>query len=1072
MHSARRNAEYHVLNYLNGIQTYIQDIGNTSLSTLKAGADLALTIASGGGNKIVIAIKTIYEFADLVMSMDSAFQYILEDALSIKSLYGEQDSASVGIDIVSNVMKLADADFLNNMNQFLESQELADWAELVGMNAKLADAVSALGSLLSIVPPIMDLAKSINSCMALDDLLTTATSSIETYREQAEKVQTIADNIDHALSSETVASGNTLSNQSVTSIKNVYGTIASSTVYAGGSLNIREQGASNNCIVESGGAMNIYSGGLAASVTVRDGGTLWIYEGGAALSVTVEDGGRLYVMKGGACGAYGPDENLGLTEYWAQVADGAYVFVDAEAYLGVLGNESSRFDHFYSEGAWVNGLPAVSGSGIPVDDKLFTEDRYQHTSSFTGDSLIQHTVFDVDIVSGKTVITDGGKSVQGVIQKNASQILSSGESFHDDIHGSQIISSGGKASYCTIHASGEQTVYGGGEAYSTTISDGGVQLVGSGSIYSSVNSINTFTCGQEAVASNTVIESGGIQFVLSGGFAGHTVISAGGSQDIRGGTTEDTLVSSGGSISFWKTGTADELTILAGGKVTEGSIDTILCSSGGFISGASYSAGAMHLTSGAAASNVMIGYSGIMHVSSGGIIYDTTIKYKGTQYIHKGGTATYTYIYSGTQVVLENGSSIDTTFGFVGSQTVFGLAENTILTSGSNRQFVSSGGSSHTTVISSGSYQIVEDGGFARNTTIYAVGEQHISGGLSMDTYIHQYGRQYVYSGGSAYGVRIYSDGWQTIFSGGTGGAVIFSGGEQKVYGTADGTVVSSGGEQHVYSGGTAVGTIVSSGGWQCVSSGGTAAATIHAGGEQTVYSGGIADGTVVRSGGAQYVSFGGIADGTVVSSGGAVYIYAGGSASHLTISAGGQVENILVSSGGLIAGASFDGDVMHIRSGMTASRFSISDGAVLVSAGGSTSLAAVSSHASQIVRDKGTANGTVLEGYGACQILSSGGTAVDTVVSSGGSQVVLTGARVSASVIKAGGSQRMSSGGAAVGGNVAGTQAITAGASAASMVIYGRQNVTGKTYGTTVRKGGVQTIYAGGHAQSSVVSS
>ena len=92
--------------------------------------------------------------------------------------------------------------------------------------------------------------------------------------------------------------------------------------------------------------------------------------------------------------------------------------------------------------------------------------------------------------------------------------------------------------------------------------------------------------------------------------------------------------------------------------------------------------------------------------------------------------------------------------------------------------------------------------------------------------------------------------------------------------------------------------------------------------------------------------------------------------------------------------------------------------------------------------------------------------------VMSGGSQFVLAGGAATSSVVKAGGTQRVSSGGVARGGNVAGTQAIVAGGTATSMVIYGRQNVTGRASNSVIRKGGVQTVYAGGYAQATTVSS
>uniref|UniRef100_UPI00235609C1 AIDA repeat-containing protein n=1 Tax=Mailhella massiliensis TaxID=1903261 RepID=UPI00235609C1 len=271
-------------------------------------------------------------------------------------------------------------------------------------------------------------------------------------------------------------------------------------------------------------------------------------------------------------------------------------------------------------------------------------------------------------------------------------------------------------------------------------------------------------------------------------------------------------------------------------------------------------------------------------------------------------------------------------------------------------------------------------------------------------------GTQRVSSGGAAVGGNV--AGTQAVMTGGTASAMNIYG-RQNVTGRAYDTVIRKGGTQTIYAGGYAQSTVVSSGG------------RVSVNGSGKTYK------VTVLGGGTQHLSAGAFANATTVSSGGGLIVSSGGSTENVTIKVGGSQ---------ILSGGSAVSTTVGIG------------GALLVSRGG--------------VSMDGQINNT------GAQFVYSGGAAQGMTVTSGGSQFVLAGGRATSSIVKAGGTQRVSSGGAAVGGNVAGTQAVVTGGTASAMNMYGRQNVTGRVYDTVIRKGGTQTIYAGGYAQSMVVSS
>ncbi|AUV26726.1 autotransporter outer membrane beta-barrel domain-containing protein [Citrobacter braakii] len=493
---------------------------------------------------------------------------------------------------------------------------------------------------------------------------------------------------------------------------------------------------------------------------------------------------------------------------------------------------------------------------------------------------------------------------------------------------------------------------------------------------------SSMSLGAGDTATNTTINTSGMQYISSGGSATSTTINLGGQQNVsNGGVAMSTTINSAGIQQLFSGGTATYTTIEEQGK----------------------------------------GY-----VHSGGIITDTSINSGGELYIYSGGSATDTTINSG------------------GGMSVEGSANNTIIHD-SGAMVVHSGGIATKSTIYSGGFQYVSSGGIATNTTLGSNGFQYVFiGGSATDTVINKDGRQFVSSGGSVTDITINSGGFQHVFSGGSAtDTTINSGGGMTVEGSANNTIIHDSGGMVVHSGGIATKSTIYSGGFQYVSSGGIATnTTLGSDGFQHVFSGGSATDTVINKDGRQFVSSGGSATDTTINSGGSLLVHAGGSAVNITQNsgsiikagtssvlngnntngsfsiAGGSASNMLLENGGALTVYSGhqasdttvgSNGTMKVHSGGYAIETTLTSGGMLqVEAGGS---------ASQITQNEGgavvTNTSAVLSGTNAKGSFSiAGGSAANMLLENGGYLTVFDGHQASDTTVGSNGTLEVHSGG------------------------------------------------------------
>ena len=425
--------------------------------------------------------------------------------------------------------------------------------------------------------------------------------------------------------------------------------------------------------------------------------------------------------------------------------------------------------------------------------------------------------------------------------------------------------------------------------------------------------VKSFASG--GVDSASLIATGGIQYVYSGGAAHSDTVASGGEQYDHG-LTVSTTVSRGGTE-----------TVLSGGSEDYSQVyGAELISSGGRGYGDTiYSGGQLTVFDGGVDSGSSVESGGEVFVSSGGgYTSDTTIHAGGAETI-PGGIEYDSLIY-GSEVASSGGNAVSDTVESGGSEVVSsgGLAESLTILLGARRgcfraapsgrhsevcgnELISRGGSGYRDVVTSGPYA-------SGQLTVFA-------GGVESSSYVEGGGRLVVSDGGYEYSSLIYgsefvSAGGSTLFD------TVENGGLQdlQLQGFADDTTVLLGGAELVVGSEDASQVY----GRESINGGSGYSDTVHGGGVLTVSHGGVDSSSLVESGGKAVVSSGGVDRSSVVNSGGNAVVSSGGVDSSSVVKSGGKA---VVSSGGVFAGGTVDGSLTVSSGGVVSGGLTISGG-------------------------------------------------------------------------------------------------------------------------------------------------
>jgi autotransporter passenger strand-loop-strand repeat protein len=592
----------------------------------------------------------------------------------------------------------------------------------------------------------------------------------------------------------------------------------------------------------------------------------------------------------------------------------------------------------------------------------------------------------------------------------------------------EYVLSGGTATNTTAY--GEVLVSSGGVANSTIVESGGVligNLTASGTV---VENHGLEQLGGTAVDIDTIVSSGGVQWLNTSALASNTTLSGG--TQILGGVTSSIPF----GVQSATGGTAIGNVVDAGGKEFVGT--------GATASGTVLNSGGQQQVGGSTTWDYYYGVSSgttvVMSTNlSGGLASDTTVNSGGDQIVSSGGTAIGTTLYGEEQVVLGGIASATTIEAggalLAGSSTVSGtvvlsrgLEQLGVATVDSGTTVSVGGtqwlyqGASATDAILNGGIQVI--GGLTSST---AFGVQSTTGGTATGTVVNSGGAEYVGTAATATDTVVTSGGTQQVggstewsyyyqVSAGVSGSTMST---NLSGGIVSGTVLSAGAAhgsgaettQIVGSGGTAIDTALESFAVQRVSAGGVASGTtIDFGNVQAVASGGSSISAVVNSGGLE--QGGGTFTSTTVNSGGVEAIDSGGTAVNVTLSGGTQIAGGIQSStlfgqgsvapetaSGTIVSA---GGIQYVGSGGNVTATTVGSGGT-EQVGGTTTFAYDYTPGATISvnLDGGVASGTTVDG-GGTEIVSSGGAAAGVTLS-GGTLDILSGGSATGGITFAG---------------------------------------------------------------------
>ncbi len=602
---------------------------------------------------------------------------------------------------------------------------------------------------------------------------------------------------------------------------------------------------------------------------------------------------------------------------------------------------------------------------------------------------------------------------------------------------------------------------GGGLVTGAVVSSGGVDIdptvgpagnLGQGSGVITGQTVRdgvTLMVGAILDSRNPVVVSGGILTVPQGAYVSGLTVLAGGLLTGKGEIEGDILVAgvvSGVVVS--KESSPSDLEIQSGGSAVSVTVlgnDDMQVDAGGIATG-----------------TIMSASSDSYQLSDYGVTIGTVLYSFATEEVEARGIASGTSINSGgLEIVDFGGIASATSIGSSGTETVFGATNNANL---------------------NGGHQIVSSGGVAFESWVSSAGLLTVvSGGAALDAMIT--GGQALISGGLASGGTVFSGGLVTVLAGGETDSLIIAGGAE---------VVSNGG--------VAVGVTVSSGGVETVSSGGVASDIIvHSGGALNLAIGGSANGNIISSGGAfgfaavvssgqtltvpaaaatnaftldgATILVGGkeILISSTVNSGGTLNLAAGAMASGLIVSSGGTVNGpgevlmgavVYGSASGVTVGDASAVGGMQVASGGSASGLVVKNGSVRtrgVTVGTILASSTVNTNESDVF---GSAVSTTI-GYGAEQVVESGGFASGAIVQAGGTEFVSSGGRTSGAQVASGGSEMLISGAVATNVSVASGGALFIDPYIISGGTYSAHAVTATTVisGATIASGGFEDV-------------
>jgi fibronectin-binding autotransporter adhesin len=575
----------------------------------------------------------------------------------------------------------------------------------------------------------------------------------------------------------TVLSGVTLSSGATLSL-------VGATVLSGATVSLATGTVAESLTVSKGGVLlgpgvlagSSYAFGSVGAVTVGgptevDGnaGELTLLSGGTASGVTVRMLGGLQAESGG---------RLSQTE----VESGGFEILSAGG-IGAGDIVRSGGILFLGPGGSASGERVQSGGGLYFGGAV--------TSNFT---LAAETVAATTVLSGVTIssgagvifyeasVLSGATLSLGATAGALGLTVSKGATL--DGPGFLVGSSDvyGAISGATVSA-GFVDLHSGGHAVGVTTLDGmglyqsqGLQIDSGASATGSIASSGGLV-GVLGSAIDTVVMSGGAEFVESTGVATGDLIQSGGVLYVLPGAvvSNETVLTSGALAFGGDLKSSFTLPSVSGLKTTV-VLNGVTVSSGGmieFTEATVLSGATLSLQSGAIAYDLTVSKGGVVVgpgplQANNGIAGEVSgVTLEGSLALSAGAVASGVTVSFGIVDVAAGARAAGTVFAGSGFLDDLGSAAGTVLRIGAQIQ-VDSGGLASGDIISSGGLEVVLASGTASGTLVSNGGKRLISsGGLGVGAQVLSGGLAYVYTGGVDKGAVVSSRGEEVVAAGG-----------------------------------------------------------------------------------------------------------------------------------------------------------------------------------------------------------------------------------------------------------------------------------------------------------------
>ena len=414
------------------------------------------------------------------------------------------------------------------------------------------------------------------------------------------------------------------------SVKAYSGAMIENATMSGGTLTVYSGGKINNNII-NGGVESVY--GSSSNTTINNGGTQTLNSGGTSTSTNINTGSIQNVTEGSS--AIASTINGGTQNVYGSATNTVLNSGELYAYSGAsLNNTTVNNGNMNIEQAGIDGL-IVTGGNITANDGAQVKNAQ---------------------MSGGTLMVNIGGEVSNSTINGGTQIIN------------------GSASDTTINTNGIQNVY--GTAASTTINGGTQNIYGSATTTTIDKGIQNVYSSD--TATDTLINSGGIQNIAENGRAVSTTIN-GGSQNVYGSATNTVLNS--GELYAYNGASLNDTTVNNGNmNIEQAGIDGLIVTGGNITA-----------NDGAQVKNAQMS-GGTLTVNIGGEISNSTIN-------------------GGTQII--NGSASGTTINTNGTQNVFGTAASTTINGGTQNIY----GTAINTTLNYGKLY-ANSGSILNNTTV------------------------------------------------------------------------------------------------------------------------------------------------------------------------------------------------------------------------------------------------------------------------------------------------------------------------------------------------------------------